>query len=312
MGAEHEVHLRQEPGHWICVFRRPAACQTNVKRFGVGVGVRCGWFHTRGFFNQFPQQLSCHVDPLLDNPVYEHCFNSFAFVDAAHFVEPTFLSSRGASRVTFIVWRCFLFRSTCLFALRSALRASSLQTSVAPSSALSLRSFASSASSTFGSCAFASVAARHRPHFLAQRSRSPRRRARALPRCWQRYVHTFARSAAACVPGVGCGVKQVVGYGVGSGAGRGVGAGAGRAQGSCVARARKVAQELLSSAPKAVASSSQHRLAHLLARGLGRIAAPPCGRGILLCYGRRSRQPHAAPGSCALAAPLASNFSQAP
>ena len=121
-------------------------------------------------------------------------------------------------------------------------------------------------------------------------------------------LSNFARSAAACVPGVGCGVLGIVGCGVGAGAGRGVGAGAGRAQGSCVARARKVAQELLSSAPKAVASSSQHRVAHLLARGLGRIAAPPCGRGILLCYGQRSGQPHAAPGSRALAAPICEQF----
>ena len=134
--------------------------------------------------------LNCHVDPLLDNPA-TRTRNSFAFVNGAHFVEPTFLSeSRGASRVTFIeVWRCFLFRSTCLFALRSA--ASSSRSF--PSSALSLRSFSSSPVSADFSGAFASVAARHRPTFRgAPRSR---RRARALLPCLLTILYLISRAA---------------------------------------------------------------------------------------------------------------------
>ena len=228
--------------------------------------------------------LNCHVDPLRLSPATS-TRKSFAFVDAAHFVEPTFLSSRGASRVTFIeVWRCFFFRSTCLFALRSA--ASSPRSF--PSSALSLRSFASSASSTFGSCAFASVAARHRPTF----SRSDAISASRFVTSAVLAVATrssVARSAAACVPGVGCGVLGIVGC-----ARRGRAAGRRRRRprpGPCVVNSRKVAQELLSSAPKAVASSSQHRVAHLFVRGRGRIAAPPCGRGILLVMGNAQGSP---------------------
>ena len=144
--------------------------------------------------------LNCHVDPLLDNPATS-TLNWVAFVDAAHFVEPAFLSeSRGASRVTFIeVWRCF-FRSTGLFALRSAAaRRGAFRLRVV------LRSFASSASSTF-SCAFAS-AARHRPTFSRSDAISASRAHFAVLAV---ATLSFARSAAACVPGVGCGVRVLV------------------------------------------------------------------------------------------------------